>query len=93
MNRHEALSSGYMELSPAASSSSDPRVMPGLQESHIIEGRVAPSLKYGPQAYFWTQDWQQAERLAHHDFLIGDVYEPSDVEDGIAWLHDDEDEE
>lgn len=39
------------------------------------------------QAYFWTAEWQQWETLADYDRLIGDYYEPEDVDDLIAWLN------
>lgn len=42
------------------------------------------------QAYFWTAEWQQWERLADYDRLIGDYYEPGDVDDLVAWLNDGE---
>lgn len=51
-----------------------------------------PSPRHGSQSYFWTRDWQQRERLADFDFLIGDVYRPTDVEDLIRFLDDDDDE-
>lgn len=34
------------------------------------------------QSYFWTQDWQQAERLASSE----EDYDPTDVDDLIRWL-------
>lgn len=46
-----------------------------------------PSLRHGSQAYFWTTDWQQKERLADWDFLIGETFKPTDVEDLIRHLH------
>ena len=50
--------------------------------------RALSSPRVGTQAYFWTAEWQQKERLADYDFLIGDTFTPSDVEDLIASLHE-----
>lgn len=56
---------------------------------------ASPDVALGPtirrsQAYFWTAEWQQWETLADFDRLIGDYYEPDDIDDLIAWLNDDE---
>lgn len=48
---------------------------------------VTPSIRRS-QAYFWTAEWQQWETLADYDRLIGDYYEPEDIDDLIAWLND-----
>jgi hypothetical protein len=50
------------------------------------------SLRNGSQAYYWTAVWQERERLADFDFLIGGdaVYRPADVADLLGWLHKDE---
>jgi hypothetical protein len=48
--------------------------------------RSLPSPRHGSQAYFWTTEWQQKERLADWDFLIGNVYRPSDIDDLIRHL-------
>jgi len=53
--------------------------------------RALPSPRHGSQAYFWTREWQQREQLADYDFLIGDTYKPSDVEDLIRELESDDD--
>jgi hypothetical protein len=42
------------------------------------------------QRYFWTLEWQQKERLADWDILIGAVYRPKDVEDLIRSLQEDD---
>jgi hypothetical protein len=42
----------------------------------------------GAQSYFWTPEWQQGEQLAAYDFLIGDVFKPTDAADLINWLHE-----
>jgi hypothetical protein len=54
--------------------------------SATAPARALPSLRHGTQAYFWTPEWQQRERLADYDFLIGDTYEPTDVADLIREL-------
>ncbi len=38
------------------------------------------------QAYFWTAEWQAAEREASADITTGRVHEFEDVEDLIASL-------
>ena len=43
------------------------------------------------QKYFWTEEWQQKERLADWDILIGDLYVAEDVEDMIRSLQDEDD--
>lgn len=53
--------------------------------------RALPSPRRGSQAYFWSLEWQQGERLAAYDFLIDDVYKPVDANDLIDWLHGDDD--
>lgn len=50
--------------------------------------RALPSPRTGSQAYFWTAEWQQKERLADIDFLIGDTLKPANVEELIAHLHE-----
>lgn len=50
--------------------------------------RSLPSPRHGSQAYFWTTDWQQKERLADWDFLIGETFKPTDAEDLIRHLHE-----
>lgn len=51
--------------------------------------RALSSPRHGSQAYFWTNEWQQSERLADLDLLIGGeyAYRPTDVEDLIRELH------
>lgn len=39
------------------------------------------------QAYFWSEDWQNAEREASEDIAEGRVHEFADVEDLIESLH------
>ncbi len=50
--------------------------------------RSLPTPAHASQAYFWTPEWQQRERLADWDFLIGDEYKPDDVDDLIRHLHE-----
>ncbi len=50
--------------------------------------RSLPSPRHGSQAYFWTTDWQQKERLADLDFLIGGTFRPTNAEDLIRHLHE-----
>ncbi len=42
------------------------------------------------QAYFWTTGWQRWERQADLDRMVGDYYEPEDVDDLIDWLNADD---
>lgn len=42
------------------------------------------------QAYFWTPEWQHWERQADIDRMVGDYYEPEDVDDLIDWLNADD---
>jgi hypothetical protein len=60
--------------------------------SATMTARTLPSPRHGSQAYFWTREWQQKERLADFDFLIGDTYRPSGIEDLIRELESDDDE-
>ena len=62
--------------SHAAAAATDPRIL------------AMASPRRGTQSYFWTSEWQQGERLAAYDFLIGDVFEPADADDLINWLHE-----
>ena len=42
------------------------------------------------QAYFWTAEWQRWERQADLDRMVGDYYEPEDIDDLINWLNADD---
>lgn len=81
---------GRIAVSAGASSGSSMLSL-GPETSAIASPDVAlsPSIRKS-QAYFWTAEWQQWETLADYDRLIGDYYEPDDVEALIAWLNDDE---
>ena len=75
----------------AQSSSGTSRLRLGLRSS----ASASPDVTTRPfiprsQAYFWSAQWQQWETLADYDRLIGDYYEPEDVDDLIAWLNDGE---
>ncbi len=50
--------------------------------------RSLPSPRHGAQAYFWTTDWQQRERLADWDFLSGNTFRPAGAEDLIRHLQE-----
>ena len=39
------------------------------------------------QAWFWSREWQEAEREAEADMQSGRVHEFADAEDAIAFLH------
>lgn len=59
-----------------------------VAESTGTRPRSMPSPRHGSQSYFWTPEWQQKEKIADFDFLSGNVYEPSDVDDAIRQLHE-----
>ncbi len=56
----------------------------------LDDARVGRSPRYGDQSYFWTQDWQQAERLADFDYLADMDYQPADMADLLEWLESDD---
>lgn len=66
-----------------------------IEEGDYIEMRVAEEgviltpkkLIDKSQAYFWTPEWQTAEREAEEDIAAGRVQQFEDVEDAIAHLH------
>ena len=39
------------------------------------------------QVWFWSREWQKAERDAEADIQAGRVHEFSDTEEAIAFLH------
>lgn len=51
---------------------------------------IAPPTIPPSQVYFWTPEWQHWERQADLDRLVGDYYEPTDVDDLIDWLNADD---
>ena len=75
------------------SSTAESRYRPAANErtDSLGDATIARSPRYSSQAYFWTQDWQQAEKLAEFDLMAGSDYEPSGFEDLVRWLREDED--
>lgn len=55
---------------------------------HLVVERKRPA-----QAYFWTPDWQEAEREADEDIHLGRTRRFSTFEDAQVWLETDESEE
>jgi len=45
-----------------------------------------PPLSDPEQAYFWTSDWQAAERTADEELRRGEAPTFATVEDGMRWL-------
>ncbi len=84
---------GGMERISLTSSSAQSRYVPSGREGTGTIGNAVParSRRYGSQSYFWTQSWQQGERLADLDLLTGDEYQPTDVDDLLRWLESDDD--
>jgi hypothetical protein len=63
-----------------------------LRQEHadsVDNSRPGRSLRTAEQAYFWTERWQQGEKLADYDYVAGADYEPADVDDLIRWLNED----
>lgn len=44
---------------------------------------------FGDQAYFWTKEWQHEEAQVDYEYLVGNTYRPTDVEDLIRSLRED----
>lgn len=67
----------------------------GIEEGDLIELQVAgdhlilvpKKLIDKSQAYFWTPEWQAAERQAQADIYEGRVKEIATVDDLLAALH------
>ncbi len=58
--------------------------------SSLYEGaQVGLSRRYGDQAYFWSEAWQQGETLATFDYIAGMDYAPTDLDDLFEWLDSD----
>lgn len=74
----------------ACSATSQSVILPARAVAAATAPRVLAmaSPRRGAQSYFWTPEWQQGERLAAYDFLIGDVFKPADAADLINWLHE-----
>ena len=63
------------------------RVTPRATAATAPSTRALQRNRHGSQAYYWTREWQQGERLADLDILVGDVYKPRDVPALLEWLH------
>jgi hypothetical protein len=74
-----------------AESSASGRYVPLRQEhADSVDGsRPARSLRLSEQAYFWSERWQQGERLADYDYMAGTDYQPANLEDLMRWLKED----
>jgi AbrB family looped-hinge helix DNA binding protein len=57
-----------------------------VQEDHTILLRPA-RLVDADEAFFYTPEWQAAEREADEDIRLGRLSEPMSAEDAIAYLH------
>ncbi len=58
-------------------------------EVHVTEDSIILTPKKlvdRSQAYFWSPQWQEAEREASEDIAAGRIHEVDDVEDLIAKL-------
>jgi len=40
------------------------------------------------EAWYWTERWQEGERQADADIAAGRIYKFDNVEEGIAFLHE-----
>lgn len=60
------------------------------QEFEISKNPVWPPPKRIPrdQRWFWTEEWQQAEREVEEDIAAGRIHTFDSVEELIKWLHD-----
>jgi hypothetical protein len=50
----------------------------------VLNGYI--TLRIPEQAYFWTEEWQEAEAEADQDIRTGNVTRFSDIEDAIKFL-------
>jgi len=60
---------------------------PWSEFSTIVFSRFDLTERLPEQAYFWTSEWQQAEREADEDIKAGRVRRFSTAEAAIAYLH------
>lgn len=67
--------------------------LPGYLTARIVRYHLLVERKRPAQAYFWTPDWQEAEREADEDIRLGRTRRFSTFEDAQAWLESDESEE
>ena len=83
-----------MFVDVSATSAAEARYNPSPKDRADVLGnvRVRQSLRYGEQAYFWTESWQQAEKLAEFDRLADMDYKPTDIADLRRWLEEDDDD-
>ncbi|MCX6374573.1 MAG: AbrB/MazE/SpoVT family DNA-binding domain-containing protein [Armatimonadetes bacterium] len=66
-----------------------------IEEGDILEAEVRgdevilkpKKLIDKSQAWYWTKEWQEAERQADEDIAAGRVKEFDTVDDAIAYLH------
>lgn len=88
----QAFDGGEMIFHASATSAAETRYVPSVRDRADVLGaaRVGRSPRFGDQSYFWTQDWQQAERLADFDYLVDMDYEPASLSDLLEWLGSDE---
>jgi hypothetical protein len=74
----------------ASKATASTMMVPTISASSATKpARALLSPRQGSQAYFWTTEWQQGERLADFDYLSANTYEPADVNDLVRWLNED----
>lgn len=73
-----------VHLSSTSATSYEPS--PADRSNLSQNATVGRSRRYGDQAYFWTEVWQQGEKLANFDYIAGMDYEPKDLDDLFDWL-------
>jgi len=54
-----------------------------LRPSRLVDASAAPA----DEAFFYTSEWQAAEREANEDIRLGRMSEPMSAEETIADLH------
>lgn len=65
----------------------------GYPTARIVRYHLLVERKRPAQAYFWTSDWQEAEREADEDIRFDRMRRFSTFEDARAWLETEESEE
>lgn len=83
---------GQMIVQLSATNAAENRYVPSPRDGTDVLGgaRVGRSPRFGTQSYFWTEDWQQAERLADFDYSADMDFEPKDMDELLAWLDSDD---